>query len=36
MRADQIALQLYTVREAAKRDFLGTLREVAAPGYTAW
>lgn len=35
MRADQIALQLYTVREAAKRDFLGTLRQVAAIGYTA-
>lgn len=35
MRADQIALQLYTVRDAAKRDFLGTLREVGAMGYTA-
>lgn len=35
MRSDQIALQLYTVREPAKRDFLGTLREVAAIGYTA-
>jgi sugar phosphate isomerase/epimerase len=35
MRADQIALQLYTVRGHAQRDFLGTLREVAAMGYTA-
>lgn len=35
MRADQIALQLYTVREPSKRDFLATLREVAAIGYTA-
>lgn len=35
MRADQIALQLYTVREPSKRDFLATLREVAAMGYTA-
>lgn len=35
MRADQIALQLYTVREASKRDFLATLRDVAALGYTA-
>lgn len=35
MRADQIALQLYTVRDAAKRDFLGTLAAVAAMGYTA-
>lgn len=35
MRADQIALQLYTVREPSKRDFLGTLREVAAIGYSA-
>lgn len=35
MRADQIALQLYTVRAAAQRDFLGTLREVAAMGYGA-
>lgn len=35
MRADQIALQLYTVREAAQADFLGTLRKVAAMGYSA-
>lgn len=35
MRADQIALQLYTLREASKSDFLGTLRAVAAMGYRA-
>lgn len=35
MRADQIALQLYTVRDSSKADFLGTLREVAAIGYGA-
>jgi sugar phosphate isomerase/epimerase len=35
MRADQLALQLYTVREASAQDFLGTLRAVAAAGYTA-
>jgi sugar phosphate isomerase/epimerase len=35
MRADQLALQLYTVRDACARDFLGTLREVAAMGYPA-
>jgi sugar phosphate isomerase/epimerase len=28
-----IALQLYTVREAAQRDFIGTLKQVAAMGY---
>jgi sugar phosphate isomerase/epimerase len=30
-----IALQLYTVREAAKEDFAGALRQVAAIGYPA-
>lgn len=35
MQTDQIALQLYTVREAAKRDFLGTLNAVADMGYRA-
>lgn len=30
-----IALQLYTVREDAARDFVGTLEQVAAIGYTA-
>ena len=35
MRADQIALELYTVRELAKEDFLGTLRRVADVGYGA-
>ena len=29
-----VALQLYTVRESAARDFLGTLDQVAAIGYT--
>ena len=29
----KIALQLYTVRETLKRDFIGTLREVAKIGY---
>ena len=33
MRNDQIALQLYTVRELAARDLPGTLRQVAAVGY---
>lgn len=28
-----VALQLYTVREEAARDFVGTLRQVAAMGY---
>jgi sugar phosphate isomerase/epimerase len=31
----QIALQLYTVREHLKTDFVGTLRRVAEIGYTA-
>ena len=35
MRADQIALELYTVRELAKQDFPGTLRKVAEVGYGA-
>ena len=35
MRADQIALQLYTVRERTAADFIGTLRALAATGYTA-
>ncbi len=35
MRADQIALQLYTVRDRTATDFLGTLRALAATGYTA-
>lgn len=35
MRADQIALQLYTVRERTKQDFVGTLQALAATGYTA-
>ena len=30
-----VALQLYTVREEAARDFVGTLEQVAAIGYTA-
>ena len=29
----KIALQLYTVRDAAQRDFIGTLKQVAAMGY---
>ncbi|MCW1970266.1 MAG: sugar phosphate isomerase/epimerase [Anaerolineae bacterium] len=29
----KIALQLYTVRETAQKDFIGTLKEVAAIGY---
>jgi sugar phosphate isomerase/epimerase len=33
MRHDQIALQLYTVRELAGADLAGTLRAVAAAGY---
>lgn len=33
MRRDQIALQLYTVRDLAREDLGGTLREVAAAGY---
>lgn len=35
MRSEQIALQLYTVRQSAQQDFLGTLRKVAAMGYGA-
>lgn len=35
MNTSQIALQLYTVREPAQQDFLGTLRKVAAMGYGA-
>ena len=35
MRRDQIALQLYTVREAAGQDFVGTLKRVADMGYPA-
>ncbi len=35
MNADQIALQLYTLRERAAADFLGTLAEVARIGYRA-
>ncbi|MCS7061131.1 MAG: TIM barrel protein, partial [Anaerolineae bacterium] len=30
----KIGLQLYTVREAAKADFVGVLKQVAAIGYT--
>jgi sugar phosphate isomerase/epimerase len=33
MRRDQIALQLYTVRELAATDLAGTLRAVASAGY---
>ena len=35
MRADQIALQLYTMRDRTKQDFIGTLQALAATGYTA-
>ena len=35
MKRDQIALELYTVREPAQRDFVGTLRAVAELGYPA-
>ena len=35
MNKNQIALQMYTVREAAKQDMLGTLRRVGAMGYPA-
>jgi sugar phosphate isomerase/epimerase len=35
MRADQISLELYTVRDAAKEDFAGTLAKVAQIGYPA-
>ena len=33
MNKSQIGLQLYTVREVAKNDFLGVLSKVAAMGY---
>jgi len=32
---DQISIQLYTAREAAKTDFMGTLAKIAAIGYPA-
>lgn len=35
MRKDQIGIQLYTVREVAKNDFLGTLSALAGMGYPA-
>lgn len=35
MRTDQIALQLYTVRDRTAADFVGTLRELAGIGYRA-
>jgi sugar phosphate isomerase/epimerase len=35
MREDQIALQLYTVREHTARDMPATLRQIAEIGYTA-
>lgn len=35
MRPDQIAVQLYTVRELAAQDLPGTLRAVSAAGYRA-
>lgn len=35
MATEPIALQLYTVREEAKNDFLGTLRSLAEAGFTA-
>jgi sugar phosphate isomerase/epimerase len=35
MRIDQIALQLYTLRAETAKDMPGTLRRVAAMGYTA-
>ena len=35
MHADQIALQLYTVRERAAADLVGTLEALAGIGYTA-
>ena len=35
MNRDQIALQLYTVRDQTALDFSGTVRQVAAAGYTA-
>ena len=35
MRKDQIALQLYTLRERYARDAVATLRAVAETGYRA-
>jgi sugar phosphate isomerase/epimerase len=35
MAEPRVALQLYTVREAAGKDFAGTLRQVAQAGYPA-
>ncbi|MGN6812570.1 MAG: sugar phosphate isomerase/epimerase, partial [Thermomicrobiales bacterium] len=35
MKAEQIALQLYTVRAETARDFAGTLRALGAMGYRA-
>ena len=35
MKKEQIALQLYTVRDVAARDFVGMLRQVAEIGYRA-
>jgi sugar phosphate isomerase/epimerase len=35
MKADQIGLQMYTVRERAGADMIGTLKELAEIGYTA-
>jgi sugar phosphate isomerase/epimerase len=35
MRLDQIALQLYTVRDRLRTDPAGTLQAVAAAGYRA-
>ncbi|MEO8288495.1 MAG: sugar phosphate isomerase/epimerase [Chloroflexota bacterium] len=35
MNNDKIAVQLYTLRDLTSRDMLGTLRELAAMGYSA-
>lgn len=35
MKKEQIALQLYTVRDVAAQDFVGMLRQVSAIGYRA-
>ena len=35
MRPDQIAVQLYTLRELTAKDLPGTLRAVSAAGYRA-
>ena len=32
---EKVGLQLYTVRDEAKKDFLGTLEKVATIGYRA-